>query len=64
MDGCTITSYLKKEKKASFPVIVWSRGISGPLEDHLRECGADFWVDENNPEASNILREYLKGQLG
>lgn len=63
MDGCTITAYLKKEKMVDFPIVIWSRDITGPLEDHLRDCGADFWIDENTPEASNRLRDYLRDQL-
>lgn len=59
MDGCTITSYLKKEKGATFPIIIWSRDISAALEEHLVACGADFWIDEDNPEAANLLKEYL-----
>jgi DNA-binding NtrC family response regulator len=63
LDGCTITSYLKKERKVGFPVIVWSRDISGPFEGYLRDCGADFWIDEGNPAASQLLRDYLRDNI-
>ena len=63
LDGCTITSYLKKEKKVAFPVIIWSRDISGPFEGYLRDCGADFWIDESNPAASQLLRDYLRDNV-
>jgi PleD family two-component response regulator len=63
LDGCTITSYLKKEKKVDFPIIIWSRDISGPFEGYLRDCGADCWIDESNPAASQLLRDYLRDHV-
>ena len=63
LDGCTITSYLKKEKKVNFPIIIWSRDISGSFEGYLRDCGADFWIDESNPAAARLLRDYLRDHV-
>jgi DNA-binding NtrC family response regulator len=63
LDGCTITSYLKTEKKVDFPIIIWSRDISGPFEGYLRDCGADCWIDESNPAASQLLRDYLRDHV-
>ena len=63
LDGCTITSYLKKEKKVDFPIIIWSRDISGPFEGYLRDCGAYLWIDESNPAASQLLRNYLSDNV-
>ena len=63
LDGCTISSYLKKGKGASFPVIFWTKDISEPFQDYLKECGADAYVDESHPDASNQLREYLKKHI-
>jgi DNA-binding NtrC family response regulator len=59
MDGCTITAYLKKEKEMDIPIVFWSRDLSTALEDHLRDCGADFWIDEAAPDASRKLKDFL-----
>jgi DNA-binding response OmpR family regulator len=60
LDGCSITTYLKKERKVPYPVIVWSRDIGEPLERYLNECGADLVIDEKKPEAASRLRAYLQ----
>ncbi len=63
MDGCTITTYLKKELNTKIPVIIWSSDIHGPYEDYIRQCGADFWVDDRNPGAANLLKDFLAERL-
>ena len=64
MDGCTITSYLKREKSVPFPIVIWSSDISGPFEEHLRECGTDLCIDERKPDSSRLLRDFLRERLG
>lgn len=63
LDGCTITAYLKREKKVSFPIIFWSKELTTAMEAYLQDCGADFWIDENSPRASASLKEFLERRL-
>lgn len=64
IDGCTIASYLKKEKRSSVPLVIWGGGVRGPYEEYLRECGADLVLDENDAEAPARLQQFLRQRLG
>lgn len=64
IDGCTIASYLKKEKRSPVPLVIWGAGIYGPYEEYLRECGADLVLDNSDAEAPAQLQLFLKKRLG
>ncbi len=64
IDGCTIASYLKKEKGTATPLVMWGTGVHGPYEDYLRECGADLVLDNNDIEAPAQLQQFLRKRLG
>lgn len=60
LDGCTIVSYLKKEKRSPLPLAIWASSISGPYEEYLRECGADIVLDDRNQTAPAQLLQFLR----
>lgn len=63
LDGFSITSCLKKEKKVSRPIVAWSSETSGPLEAHLMESGADMTIDEGRADACLVHRNFLRDRL-
>lgn len=63
LDGCSIASYLKKEKRSPAPLIFWARDIDGPYKEYLLGCGADIVLDENDPDSSQRLQLFLKKKL-
>jgi CheY-like chemotaxis protein len=63
LDGCTIASYLKKEKRSPIPVVIWASGLSGPYEEYLRECGADLVLDDRNQSSPEQLQQFLRKRL-
>jgi CheY-like chemotaxis protein len=63
IDGCTIASYLKKEKQSAVPLVIWGSGVHGPYEEYLRECGADLVLDGNDAESAARLQQFLRKRL-
>jgi CheY-like chemotaxis protein len=63
LDGCAITTYLKKEKRSAIPIAIWSSGVAGPYGEYLRECGADLVVDDQAPGGPELLLQYLRKVL-
>jgi CheY-like chemotaxis protein len=63
LDGCTIITYLKREKRSALPAVVWGSGVYGPYEEYLRECGADLVLDDSDAAAPAKLREFLQKTL-
>ena len=58
IDGPMVTEYLKKERGASFPVVLISDDLSCP-KGYLDSIGADLWVDAKKKTADQELRDYL-----
>lgn len=63
LDGCSIVSYLKREKRSPMPLAIWGSGVSGPYAEYLRECGADLVLDDADPAAAERLQQFLNRRL-
>lgn len=63
LDGCTIATYLKKERRLTVPIVFWSSDAAGSFGEYLEECGADLVLDRNNLESLPKLRQFLAGRL-
>jgi DNA-binding NtrC family response regulator len=63
IDGVTIVSWLKREKRSTIPVVIWGTGIYGPYEEYLRDSGADIVIDDSDAEAPARLQQFLKKRL-
>lgn len=64
LDGCTIASYLRKEKHAKIPIVFWSTEVSTEAEQYLEEIGADLVLDQRNPDSLTRLKQFLSRKLG
>ena len=60
IDGGTIITFLKKEKKSPIPVVAWGRDISPQLVQYFRTCGADIVIDEKDPDKTRLLLAFLE----
>jgi DNA-binding NtrC family response regulator len=62
IDGPVVAEYLKKERKASFPIVLLSEDLSCP-QGYLDSVGADLWIDARSKTADQQLRDYLRKNL-
>lgn len=63
LDGCSIATYLKKERRLATPIVFLSSGTGGSYGEYLGECGADLVLDQGDPESLPRLQEFLASRL-
>lgn len=59
LDGCTIATYLKRERSSTLPVVFVSSDVAGGFGEYLEECGADLVLDLHGQESWQRLRRFL-----
>ncbi|HWR97226.1 MAG TPA: response regulator, partial [Candidatus Methanoperedens sp.] len=63
LDGCSIASYLKRERRLTLPIVFWTSNVEGSFGQYLEECGADLVLEQGSPDSLSRLQRFLGKNL-